>query len=597
MKKIFRFVKGTFRGKLILCFVLCAVIPILTIGFTSYSVSVKIAKDKLLESTSLSSQQVARAITERMQQTENMADSVHFNLYALNQVPKEPLYQYLGQFSTVRNNITSLANAFDVYHISIFVPSDNFVSQEGLNFLSFHDLNKYFVSKENFIGIGASPKWIYQNNISFPVTVTKGNLPSGILTCYRSTQNSSGEFDYIFGIHITSKELSSILQNSYTNSDINSFLLDENGTVIAARDEAQIGFTLSKERVDNYRSHLNDFSFSTNSNEVLVDEVYSNYTLITEIPDFYIKHNTEILVNIILVSLIVIVLITILVIMYVSGSLTKRINQLSVVMENTKYDQIPEQNILPFSPPAKEEDFDEIDKLSKNFGQMLQVLDESFKDVLDLSIKEERLNYSLLQSQINPHFLYNILGSIRTLLSLNKLEEADQMLYDLSKFYRGLLKKTNELIPIKDELEIATLYMNMEALCKNNAFDWEIHMDDGIENFLICKFTLQPILENSIQHGISSINDKMHIQLSISYKEDMISIRITDNGSGIAPDILADIQKDLSEKNIRYDKHFGINNINTRISSSIQEYGTVNIQSVLGKGTTVHILIPQILEN
>lgn len=207
------------------------------------------------------------------------------------------------------------------------------------------------------------------------------------------------------------------------------------------------------------------------------------------------------------------------------------------------------------------------------------------------------MNYQLLQSQINPHFLYNILASVQNLLSLGEISKADKMLADLSRFYRGLLRTSNDLIPIKKELEIACLYMEMEALCKDNLFDWDIELEEGIENFLICKFTLQPILENSIQHGLKGNGIHMHIHISITYDDDMIEIIISDDGMGMSPEKLNEIQESIESKQIHYEKHFGISNINSRICSSLQGHGTLKVESNKDSGTTIHIRIPQLLED
>lgn len=80
---------------------------------------------------------------------------------------------------------------------------------------------------------------------------------------------------------------------------------------------------------------------------------------------------------------------------------------------------------------------------------MITELNASFESNLNLKIQEEKLNYQLLQSQINPHFLYNILASVQNLLSFGEISKADKMLADLSRFYRGLLRTSNDLIPIK----------------------------------------------------------------------------------------------------------------------------------------------------
>lgn len=228
---------------------------------------------------------------------------------------------------------------------------------------------------------------------------------------------------------------------------------------------------------------------------------------------------------------------------------------------------------------------------------MITELNASFESNLNLKIQEEKLNYQLLQSQINPHFLYNILASVQNLLSLGEISKADKMLADLSRFYRGLLRTSNDLIPIKKELEIACLYMEMEALCKDNLFDWDIELEEGIENFLICKFTLQPILENSIQHGLKGNGIHMHIHISITYDDDMIEIIISDDGMGMSPEKLNEIQESIESKQIHYEKHFGISNINSRICSSLQGHGTLKVESNKDSGTTIHIRIPQLLED
>ena len=137
----------------------------------------------------------------------------------------------------------------------------------------------------------------------------------------------------------------------------------------------------------------------------------------------------------------------------------------------------------------------------------------------------------------------------------------------------------------------------MEALCKDNLFDWDIYLEDGIENFLICKFTLQPILENSIQHGLKGNGTPMHIHISITYDDDMIEILISDNGIGISAEKLNEIQESIESKHIHYEKHFGISNINSRISSSLQGHGTLKIESSKDSGTTIYIRIPQLLED
>ena len=171
---------------------------------------------------------------------------------------------------------------------------------------------------------------------------------------------------------------------------------------------------------------------------------------------------------------------------------------------------------------------DEVGVLIRSFQRMMDQMNHLISEVYESKIQLQNSEMRALQAQINPHFLYNILGTIRTCQALGKLDIADQMLTNLTAFYRLTLRKSKELIPIKDELEIARLYLEMEKLCHKDNLNWEINAEDGIENFTICKFTLQPFLENSILHGLSADTPEVFISIQVLYGDDTVVISIED---------------------------------------------------------------------
>lgn len=313
----------------------------------------------------------------------------------------------------------------------------------------------------------------------------------------------------------------------------------------------------------------------------------------TEIPDSYIMQNTHILIKSILLTILISLPLTILVVVLISKNLTRRIKTLSRAMETLQLDA-SDTNMKALVPQDRApETFDEIDKLGITFEKMQHSLNDNLQSILELSLTEERLKYQLLQSQINPHFLYNILGSIQTCQSLGKLDIANQMLTNLTRFYRMTLRKSEDLISIRDELTIAQLYLEMEKLCHNDNLTLEINMEDGIDNFLICKFTLQPFLENSILHGLSQKTPEVHISIDLSYGDDTVIIVITDNGIGMAKEQLLELQKTLDEKIVNYEKHFGIGNVNKRISNPYFGNGRISVESCLYEGTSITIEFDQ----
>lgn len=191
------------------------------------------------------------------------------------------------------------------------------------------------------------------------------------------------------------------------------------------------------------------------------DKYYNCCTLsngwlhVTEIPESYIQGNTHILIRALLITVLIFLPLTVIIVILFSENLTRKITALSYAMETFQLGHDPEHlSIVTVPHPDDPSRYDEIDRLGITFEDMQHTIAGNLKSIVNLSVNEERLKYQLLQSQINPHFLYNILGSIRTCQSLGKLDIADQMIADLTAFYRLTLRKSKELIPIKDELKL-----------------------------------------------------------------------------------------------------------------------------------------------
>ena len=571
-KKLINTIKEHFRLKLIICFILCAIFPLFILGAISYKISYTIAKDNMLKETKIACEKNQNLLENRMAQIESLADSIHFNLCVLCTTSEQPMSKYLDTLSSVRNNITSMADSFNIYHVNVFLPEDSFVSNEGITFCSLSEMKDYKVQISDFANQGIKPKWLFQKQVKFPYIVSKNKNPVGVLSCYRAAKINSQQ--YCFALHITSDELSYYLDEFSKENPSVSYIIDTEGTILASTDQKQIGTSLTNEKRNALTQNRETSHISYNECEIISAPVHNQLFLITETPDYYIRQSASILVKMIFVCFIIVVPLTMFAIIWVADQMTNKVNRLSHSMSELKMDDVIDATQINELVPEASSHLDEIDTLTVTCANMITELNASFESNLNLKIQEEKLNYQLLQSQINPHFLYNILASVQNLLSLGEISKADKI-----------------------ELEIACLYMEMEALCKDNLFDWDIELEEGIENFLICKFTLQPILENSIQHGLKGNGIHMHIHISITYDDDMIEIIISDDGMGMSPEKLNEIQESIESKQIHYEKHFGISNINSRICSSLQGHGTLRVESNKDSGTTIHIRIPQLLED
>ncbi|MGL4798400.1 MAG: histidine kinase [Cellulosilyticaceae bacterium] len=207
----------------------------------------------------------------------------------------------------------------------------------------------------------------------------------------------------------------------------------------------------------------------------------------------------------------------------------------------------------------------DISMLAESFNSMVLAQEELKNQLLFAQKEQDKLTLNLLQEQINPHFLYNTLDNICSLAEIGELELLNQLIFNLSTFYRKGLSSGQAYITIREELEMVRSYMHILQIRYYNKFDFTISCPDELLSQRCLKFLLQPIVENSIYHGIKPLETKGHIHITVSRESDgSITFSITDNGIGISSDALSKIW--ASEN-----KHFGLRNIHYRIQL---HYGT-----------------------
>ena len=588
---------SSFRYKLLLAFLIATMVPLISLTFISYHISYNIARDRIIDSAVMTDKQLVSQLNDRLGQVENVADTIQFQMYSLNHSSSNKV-DALKKFTAVKNNISLYKSTFDFFHIYVFLQPDQLGSKEDLYFFSTDELSAYGLDKNIVSGSGFSSVWIPVSNMPLPKILSTKKSSADVILCVRALKNqATGILEYAYGIALDTSELTTYLQPAALDSRIYSYILTDHGE-IAAKNTSSLNLSgISKAQFQKLKGNA-DSSFHSGDKYYNCCTLSNGWLHVTEIPESYIQGNTHILIRALLITVLIFLLLTVIIVILFSENLTRKITALSYAMEAFQLGYDPEHlSIVTVPHPDDPSRYDEIDRLGITFEDMQHTIAGNLKSIVNLSVNEERLKYQLLQSQINPHFLYNILGSIRTCQSLGKLDIADQMIADLTAFYRLTLRKSKELIPIKDELEIARLYLEMEKLCHKDNLDWEIEAEDGIENFLICKFTLQPFLENSILHGISSGTPAVFISIHVLYGDDTVVISIEDNGAGMDSETLAQLRHAIEHNVIDYEKHFGISNVSSRISNPLYGNGSVRIRSNPGNGTYVTIEFEQMEED
>jgi len=233
---------------------------------------------------------------------------------------------------------------------------------------------------------------------------------------------------------------------------------------------------------------------------------------------------------------------------------------------------------------------DEVGYLAVSFNSLLERLQESTREKEKWQREQFDLEYKVLQSQIQPHFLFNIHMCIDSLLEQGDEEKARKMLHSLDSLLRTSTDKIGSVITLQEELEAVKQYARLQQMRMGDPFDISI---DGWEPFAavkVPKLLLQPIVENAIVHGIlTKPTQSGTIQINGERVGDQVRIQIIDDGAGVD---FEKVRYVLSDPQSQFTSGFGIKNVNERIKLYFgQQYG-VEIKRVQEKWTVVEIILP-----
>ena len=257
-------------------------------------------------------------------------------------------------------------------------------------------------------------------------------------------------------------------------------------------------------------------------------------------------------------------------------SVTGRLKQLKEQML-----QIREGNICKMEEGHSR---DEIGQLIGNYNVMVDRVDVLLKEQYTLGQEKVEAELMALQSQINPHFLYNTLDMINWMSQKKESENIRSVVQAMSRFYRLTLSKGKDIVSIRDEVELCEAYMEIQKRRYKGRICYEVEVDEEILDCMIPKITLQPFLENAIIHGINEKSDGRGMIILNGWMEDgRVTLSVTDDGEGMTQE---DRQK--SHKG----SHYGLKNIEHRLELFFGESIPVQTESSPGIGTCVIINIP-----
>ena len=236
---------------------------------------------------------------------------------------------------------------------------------------------------------------------------------------------------------------------------------------------------------------------------------------------------------------------------------------------------------------------DEIGYLEKSFNSMCAKLSEYIKNVYIFEIKTKTAELRALQAQIDPHFLFNTLESIRTTAQINKDYQTAKMIHLLGNMFRWNIRMNGIIVDLKEEIDYVRSYIELQKLRYDNAFDVTINMDGNTLKLGVLKLTLQPIVENAIQHGMGEKTSGGHIVIEGWIAGETLVLRVSDNGKGMEEDKVKQINASLNQNQCDGEtSSIGLSNVYQRNCILFGDAYGLTLTSQLGKGTQVEVSLP-----
>lgn len=238
-----------------------------------------------------------------------------------------------------------------------------------------------------------------------------------------------------------------------------------------------------------------------------------------------------------------------------------------------------------FSRDTTIETEDELGQIGKGINELSTNVVTLMQRKIEDEKKKQELEYRMLQSQINPHFLYNTLNAIKWMAVLQKADGIAEMVTSLSRLLKTVAKGKDQIVPLSDEISLAREYVTIMKYRYGSTILFSSDIDESTGNTPIPRFTLQPLLENAIFHGIEPKGEGT-VSLSVKREDGKVVIRIEDNGIGFDP---GDLPKDGKGGMF---KEIGIDNIRRRLEYAFEGRASLEVISHKGEGTCCIITLP-----
>ena len=564
----------SFSAKIVLI-VFLAVLPMVAITLVSMY-ELKLSTDgrqmALIENNF---DQAHRTLEEKMEGVHAISTLMTVNEpvnTALRSASKEDMRQQLSSFEAITSYVRNIEMSHEGTRVYLFVDDEYMIAQDrSTRYRAISALQGMPWSPSLLHGMG-HPQWIYTESL-----LEKGQIS---LTQMRALMdhNDYTQTHGVLAVSLDEAQVQGVLGNAIAEQFM--AICTEDGQVLTSNGA-------DRPPMDTLPVRSNQDAFSLLS--MGGAEYYlaarelsdSGLYLVSVLPRSLMNQEVSMVRNRVLLSYLAIFLLMALILLPMTSRLVRRIRQLGRQLA-----EVPTQGLKKLRPAVQR---DEIGQLISAYNTMVDEMERMLATQYDLGRAKAGAELKALQSQINPHFLYNTLDMVSWMAKKQETDKIQQVMVSLSQFYKLTLSGGRDIITLEEELRLCDAYMRIQQLRWEGAIDYMVEADDELLHARLPKITLQPLIENAIKHGIMQRGEaRGSIIISAALEEEKegrwMTLSVLDNGVGM----------ENSEEQLQKGGggHYGMKNIEQRLALFYDREIHIQVDSETGLGTCVSLTLP-----
>lgn len=579
------------KQKLLLSYLLLILLPILYLQFYASGKVTGIIQEMVNFSLNQSFNQTHSFLSYKLKRMTDVSDIIALDEQNMTRILTRNVNDYnihdqLQDGNIMRQFITSFRDSTDVSEVRLYLPKGFLFADEGVNMLRLDDVQKSTWYKNL---VNAKVKLMWFSSHDYPTLASDVRPVISLIRLIRHPNHYNDTIG-VLRLDMDERNLKEIVSRANTVKNSLTYLQSSDGLILIASDELLMKqYFLADGSAPILTQHASgSYKQIINGRELEFLQLpipQTDLTMVTVIPSQEIVSRSTRLQQELLASLLVVALLAIGLAQYISLHMTRRITHLSQKMKAMEAGFLE-----PIVKPSGE---DEIGELIQSYNYMSKQL-ALLKDVEVKAIKSE---LKALQSQINPHFLYNTLDQINWMAQFGMNDQIPALVHSLAGYYKLTLSNGQDIITIEHELKLVDYYVQIQNIRFEQRIEFIMQVDEEFLQGLIPKLTLQPIIENAILHGIlKSENREGIITVTCERQADQIILSVVDDGVGMDGAQLEVLQSGSKIVNPN-GSGYGIRNVQERIKLYYGEAFGLQFFSSPGDGMIVEVHIPLIMDS